>query len=192
MTGRRRLLVAGLVAGSAVVGGTACGDPQGDDRPDGPATTAGQVAEGTAPSGAVYTISRVSGPELGQDESEAFCFEIATPAASSRGCAPVPDENGLIDGQAQRPSFAVLGADRFFAAVAAARVTAMEVGVDGEATTGASRSLDAGSAGTLLLVTVGGQTISSRDPSSSRDYEVRFLDADGGTVRKIAVSDPGE
>jgi photosystem II stability/assembly factor-like uncharacterized protein len=86
----------------------------------------------------------------------------------------------------------VLGADRFFAAVAAKEVTAMEVGVDGEATTAASRSLDAGSTGTLLLVTVGGQTISSRDPASSRDYEVRFLDADGGTVRKIAMSDPGE
>jgi hypothetical protein len=192
MTGRRRLLVAGLVAGSAVVGGTACGDTQSDDRPDGPATTAGQVAQGTAPSGAIYTISRVSAPELGQDQSEAFCFEIATPTASARGCAPVPDEKGLIDGQAQRPLFAVLGPDRFFAAVAAKEVTAMEVGVDGEARTAASRSLDAGAAGTLLFVTVGGQIVSSRDPSSSRDYEVRFLDADGGTVRKIAMSDSGE
>jgi len=86
----------------------------------------------------------------------------------------------------------VLGPDRFFAAVAAKGVTAMEVGVDGEGTTAASRSLDAGPAGTLLLVTVGGQIVSSRDPSSSRDYEVRFLDADGGTVRKIAMSDSGE
>ena len=178
--------------GSAVVGGTACGDTQSDDRPDGPASAAGQVAQGTAPSGAGYTISRVSAPELGQDQSEAFCFEIATPAASARGCAPVPDEKGLIDGQVQRPLFAVLGPDRFFAAVAAKEVTAMEVGVDGKATTAASRSLDAGSSGTLLLVTVGGQTISSRDPSSFLDYEVRFLDADGGTVRKIAMSDPGE
>jgi hypothetical protein len=189
---RRRLLVFGLVAALAAAGGTAWAVTQADS-PDLPAPTAGIVAQGTAPSGASYTISQIDAQDLGEDPSKAFCFEIVTPAASSQGCAPVPDGSGLIDGQPQRPSFALLGADRFFAAVAPrVGVKAMQVRIDGEAKAAASRSLDAGSAGTLLLVTVGGRTVDSRDPSSSRDYEVRLLDANGGTVRKVAMSDPRE
>jgi hypothetical protein len=192
MAGRRRLLVFGLVAALAAAGGTAWAVTQANDPPDLPAPTAGIVTQGTAPSGASYTISRIDAQDLGEDPSKTFCIEIVTPAASAQGCAPVPDGSGLIDGQPQRPLFAQLGADRFFAAVAPRGVEAMQVRIVGEAKAAASRSLDAGSAGTLLLVTVGGRIVSSRDPSSSRDYEVRLLDANGGTVRTVAMSDSGE
>ena len=67
----------------------------------------------------------------------------------------------------------------------------MEVAVVGQANAATSRSIDAGPAGTLLVVTVGGRMTGSRDPSASRDYEVRLLDANGRIVREIAVSDPG-
>jgi hypothetical protein len=188
----RRLLVFGLVAAMAAAGGTAWAVSQADNAPDLPAPTAGIVAQGTAPSGATYTISRIDAQQVGEDPSNAFCFEIATPAASAQGCAPVPDEAGLINGQPQRPSFALLGSDRFFAAIAPRGVEAMEVGVVGQAKAATSRSLDAGSAGTLLVATVGGRKTGSRDPSASRDYEVRLLDANGRSVRAVAVSDPGE
>jgi hypothetical protein len=147
----RRLLVFGLVAAMAAAGGTAWAVRQADNAPDLPAPTAGIVAQGTAPSGATYTISRIDAQQVGEDPSNAFCFEIATPAASAQGCAPVPDEAGLINGQPQRPSFALLGSDRFFAAIAPRGVEAMEVGVVGQAKAATSRSLDAGSAGTLLV-----------------------------------------
>ncbi len=188
----RRLLVFGLVAAMAAAGGTAWAVSQADNAPDLPAPTAGIVAQGTAPSGATYTISRIDAQQVGEDPSKAFCFEIATPAASAQGCAPVPDEAGLINGQPQRPSFALLGSDRFLAAIAPRGVEAMEVGVVGQAKAATSRSLDAGSAGTLLLATVGGRKTGSRDPSASRDYEVRPLDAKGRSVRAVAMSDPGE
>jgi hypothetical protein len=68
----------------------------------------------------------------------------------------------------------------------------MKVGVVGQGDAGTSRSIDAGPAGRVLLAIVGGRTTGSRDPSASRDYEVRLLDANGRTVRAIAVSDPGE
>ena len=191
-TAGRRLLVFGLVAAMAAVGGTAWAVTQADDTPDLPAPTAGIVAQGTAPSGASYTISRIDAQQVGEDPSNAFCFEIATPAASAQGCAPVPDEAGLINGQPQRPSFALLGSDRFFAAVAPRGMEAMEVRVVGQADAATSRSLDAGSAGTLLLAIVGGRTTGSRDPSASRDYTVRLLDAKGRSVHAVAMSDPRE
>jgi hypothetical protein len=150
------------------------------------------VTQGTAPSGVSYTVSRIAAQDLGADPSKTFCFEIVTSAASAQGCAPVPDGSGLIDGQPQRPLFAQLGADRFFAAIAPRGVKAMEVTTAGEAKAAASRSFDAGSIGTLLLVTVGGRTVDSRDPSSWLDYEVRLLDANGSTVHKVAMSDRGE
>src|SRR5918994_3751447 len=182
MAGRRRLLVFGLVAAVAAAGGTAWAVTQADNAPGLPAPTAGIVAQGTAPSGATYTISRIDAQRVGEDPSNAFCFEIATAAASAQACAPVPDEAGLINGQPQRPSFALLGSDRFFAAVAPRGVAAMEVRVVGQANAATSRSLDAGSAGTLLLATVGGRKTGSRDPAASRDYELRLLDANGRTV----------
>lgn len=193
MAGRRRFLVFGLVAVLVAAGGTAWAVTQANDpAQDLPAPTVGVMAEGTAPSGAPYTISRIDAQELGQQPTEAVCVEIATPAASSHGCAPVPDGSGLINGEPQRPSFSVLGPDRFFAAVAPKGVKAMEVRIRGQAKAAVSRSLDAEPAGTLLFVTVGGRIVSSRDPSSSQNYEVRLLDANGGTVRTVAMSDSGE
>ena len=165
---------------------------QADNASDLPAPTAGIVAQGTAPSGATYTISQIDAQQVGEDPSKAFCFEMSTPAASAQGCAPVPDEAGLINGQPQRPLFALLGSDRFFAAIAPRGVEAMDVRVVGQANAATSRSLDAGSAGTLLLATVGGRKTGSRDPSASRDYEVRLLDAKGRSVRAVAMSDFGE
>jgi hypothetical protein len=189
---RRRLLGFGLVAAGAAAGGTAWAVTHADNASDLPAPTAGIVAQGTAPSGAPYTISRIDAQQLGEDPSNAFCFEIATPAARGQGCDPVPDEAGRISGQPQRPSFALLGSDRFFTAIAPRGVEAMEVRVVGQANAARSRSLDAGSAGTLLLATVGGRKTGSRDPSASRDYELRLLDASGRSVRAVAMSDPGE
>ena len=175
----------------AAAGGTAWAVTQTDNASDVPAPTAGIVAQGTAPSGAPYTISRIDAQQVGKDPSDAFCFEIATTAASGQGCDPVPDEAGLINGQPQRPSFALLGSDRFFTAIAPRGVEAMEVRVVGQANAATSRSLDAGSAGRLLLAVVGGRMTGSRDPSASRDYEVRLLDANGRSLRAIAMSDPG-
>jgi hypothetical protein len=68
----------------------------------------------------------------------------------------------------------------------------MEVGVVGQGNAATSRSLDAGPAGTLLVALVGGRETGSRDPSASRGYEVRLLDANGRSVRAVAVGDPGE
>jgi hypothetical protein len=188
----RRLLVFGLVAAVAAAGGTAWAVTQADNAPGLPAPTAGIVAQGTAPSGAPYTIARIDAQRLGEDPSKAFCFEIATPAARGQGCDPVPDEAGRINGQPQRPSFGLLGSDRFFTAIAPRGVEAMEVRVVGQGDAATSRSLDAGPAGRVLLAVVGGRTTGSRDPSASRDYEVRLLDANGRSVRAIAMSDPGE
>jgi hypothetical protein len=187
-----RLLVFGLVAAMAAAGGTAWAVTQTDDAPGLPAPTAGVVAQGTAPSGATYTISRIDPQRLGMDPSDAFCFEIATSGPGAQGCAPVPDEAGLVNGQPQRPSFALLGSDRFFVAVAPRGVEAMEIRVVGQGNAGTSQSLDAGPAGRLLVAVVGGRMTGSRDPSASRDYEVRLLDAKGRGVRAVAVSDPGE
>ena len=187
----RRLLVFGLVAAMAAAGGTAWAVTQADNAPGLPAPTAGIVAQGTAPSGATYTISGIDPQQVGKDPSDAFCFEIATPAASGQGCDPAPDEAGLINGQPQRPSFALLGSDRFFTAIAPRGVEAMDVRVVGQGNAGTSQSFDAGPAGTLLVAIVGGRMTGSRDPSASRDYEVRLLDADGRSVRAIAMSDPG-
>ena len=102
----RRLVVVGLVAALAAAGGTAWAVRQADDAPGLPAPTAGIVAQGTAPSGAPYTISRIDPQQVGKDPSAAFCFEIATSGPGAQGCAPVPDEAGRINGQPQRPSFA--------------------------------------------------------------------------------------
>jgi hypothetical protein len=188
----RRFLVFGLVAAVAAAGGTAWAVTQADNAPGLPAPTAGIVAQGTAPSGAPYTISRIDPQQVGKDPSDAFCFEISTPGPRAQACAPVPDEAGLINGQPQRPSFALLGSDRFFVAVAPRGVDAMKVGVVGQGNAGTSQSLDAGAAGRLLVAIVGGRMTGSRDPSASRDYEVRLLDANGRSVRAVAVSDPGE
>ena len=188
----RRLLVFGLVAAVAAAGGTAWAVTLADNPPSLPAPAAGIVAQGTAPSGATYTISRIDAQQVGEDPSKAFCFEIATPGPSAQACAPVPDEAGRINGQPQRPSFALLGSDRFFVAVAPRGVDAMEVGVVGQGNAATSQSLDAGPAGRLLVAIVGGRKTGSRDPSASRDYEVRLLDANGRSVRAVAMSDPGE
>jgi hypothetical protein len=188
----RRLLVFGLVAALAAVGGTAAwAVTQADNARGLPGPTAGIVTQGTAPSGAPYTISRIDPQQVGKDPSDAFCFEISTPGPGAQACAPVPDEAGLINGQPQRPSFALLGSDRFFVAVAPRGVDAMKVGVVGQGDAGTSRAFDARPAGRLLVAIVGGRMTGSRDPSASRDYEVRLLDANGRTVRAIAVSDPG-
>jgi hypothetical protein len=187
----RRLLVFALVAAIGAAGGTAWAVTQADDAPDLPAPTAGIVAQGTAPSGGSYTISRIDPQQVGQDPSSAFCFEIATPAASGQGCDLVPDEAGRINGEPQRPSFSLLGSDRFFTAIAPRGVEAMKVAIVGQGDAGTSRSLDAGPAGRLLVVVVGGRMTGSRDPSASRDYEVRLLDAHGRSVRAVAMGDPG-
>jgi hypothetical protein len=196
-TGRRRILSVGLAAAFAVAGGTAWAVTQADDpdpdRPTAPpAPTSGEVAEGTAPSGGSYTVSRIDPAQFKADPTVWFCTEIVTPASGTQGCHPVPDTDGRIDGQPLRPSFALLGTDRFFSIIAPEGVTAMEVQVKGEVKATAGRSVDGGPAGKLLIAVVGGPQVTSRDPASSREYDVRLLDAHGETVREIAMSDPGQ
>ena len=121
-----------------------------------------------------------------------FCTEIVTEASATRGCDPVPDAEGEFDGRPLKPSFALLGTDRFFSIIAPEGVTAMEVHIRGQATATGARSIEAGPAGKLLVALVGGPQVTSRDPSSSRDYEVRLLGSDGDTLSEFAVSDPGQ
>lgn len=196
MTGRRRSLSVGLAAAFAVAGGTAWAVTQADDSgPDRPTTapvpTSGKVAEGTAPSGGSYTVSRVDPAEFKADPTQWFCAEIVTPASGAQGCHPVPGKDGRIDGQPLRPSYALLATDRFFSIIAPEGVTAMEVRMKGQAKATAARPIDAGPAGKLLVAVVGVPMVTSRDPATSRDYEVRLLGPDRETVQEIAMSDPG-
>jgi hypothetical protein len=153
--------------------------------------TSGKVAEGRAPSGTDYTIFRIDPAQFKADPMKWFCTEIVTEASSTRGCDPAPDAEGNFDGRPLKPSFALLGTDRFFSIIAPEGVTAMEVHVRGQSAATTSRSIEAGPGGKLLVALVGGPQVTSRDPSSSRDYEVRLLGSDDTTVSEFAMSDPG-
>src|SRR4029453_6293228 len=167
-------------------------DDSGPDRPTtSPVPTGGEMAEGTAPSGSGYVVSRVDPAAFDADPTHWFCTEIVTPASGAQGCHPVPDKDGRIDGQPVTPSYALLGTDRFFSVIAPEGVTAMEVRIEGQANATAARSIDAGLAGKLLVAVVGGPMVTSRDPSTSRDYELRLLGPDGETVQEFAMSDAG-
>jgi hypothetical protein len=193
MTARKGLLVLGLAAALAAAAGTSWAVTQGDDDADRtwPVPTAGELVHARAPSGAEYTVSGIDPARFGRDPGSWFCVAITMPAAGTQGCNPVPDGDGRIFGQPWRPSYALLGADRFFMAIAPRGVTAMEVQVHGEAAATRSQSIDAGPAGTLLLVAVGGPQVTSRDPGSSQSYDVRLLDGDGKTVVETSTSDAG-
>jgi hypothetical protein len=196
MTGRKSILSFGLAAALAAAGGTAWAIAQTDDPgPDRPAAgsvpTSGKVAEGRAPSGTDYTIFRIDPVQFKADPMKWFCTEIVTEASSTRGCDPAPDAEGNFDGRPLKPSFALLGTDRFFSIIAPEGVTAMEVHVRGQSAATTSRSIEAGPGGKLLVALVGGPQVTSRDPSSSRDYEVRLLGSDDTTVSEFAMSDPG-
>jgi hypothetical protein len=159
--------------------------------PDASAPGVGVVEQGIAPSGVTYTVTAIDPDSRGQKSGEAFCFEIATTNGNARSCAPGPDADGLINGQPPRPSFALVGPDRFFAAIAPKGVRRMRIKPDGEAKVAVtSRSIDAGVVGTLMFAVVGGRPVSSRDPSSSRDYQVELIDDQNGLVRTVVVSDP--
>ena len=190
MKGKRRWLSLGLAAAFAVAGGTAWAINEGGEAPpDGPAPTTAVLAEGTAPSGESYTISRNEPGEVGADPTEVFCTEIKTETSRTQGCELIPDRLG-VEGQQARPSMSLLGTDRFILAVAPPGVEAMEIGVGGENKTAVSQSLDAGAAGKLLVVMLSGPPVTSREPASSRDYKVRLVDGDGNTVQETTKSDP--
>jgi hypothetical protein len=189
MAGRRRFFSLGLIAALAAVGGTAWAVTQSGD-PNPVKRTSGVLAQGLTAGGDGYTISRIDAGAFGMAPTRAFCTQISTSAAGAQGCHLVPDKDGRVAGQELRIAPTLLGGTRFFTTLAPEGVTAMEVRVKGEAKAAASRSLDAGSAGTLLVAVVEGPIVSSRDPASSRDYEVRLLGADGETVHEVAASDP--
>jgi hypothetical protein len=194
MTKARAVAISGLVVATGALGG-ACGGKALSDAPppDAPRQAVGVVKQGIAPSGVTYTVTAIDPESRGQKSGEAFCFEIATTNAKARICAPAPDEDGLINGQPPRPSFALLGPDRFFAAIPPKGVRTMRIKPDGEAEGAAtSRSIDAGLVGTLMFAVVGGRPVSSRDPSSSRDYQVELIDDQNKIVRTVVVSDPGD
>jgi hypothetical protein len=137
-------------------------------------------------------ISRIDPAQFKADPAKWFCAEIVTSISGTQGCHPVPDDDGRVDGEPLKPSYALLGTDRFFSLVAPNGVTTMEVRVAGDAKSVQARAIDAGPAGKFLVATVGGPTVTSRDHASSLDYEVRLVGSDGETVRQIAMSDPGE
>jgi hypothetical protein len=187
---RRRVIPVSLVAAFAAAGGTAWAVAQdGDPGPARPSPTTGVLARGAAPDGAMYEVSRIDPAARGEDPLDTFCAEIRSPVAAAQGCDPVPDADGRIHGQAWRPSLALLGGTRFFTAIAPKGVSSMEVRVVGKPAGSTSRSVDAGSAGTLLIVVLSGPVVTSRDPASSREYDVRLLDADGRAVQQVTMSD---
>lgn len=192
MAAERRVLVIGLTVAFAVTGGAAWAVAQGGNSEKiGFAPATEQLVRGKAPSGHEYTISRIDPSDVGEDAEGAFCTEVRTSVAAAQHCSRPADEKGQIDGQPLRPSFSLLGTDRFFSILAPKGVTSMEVTVEGDATSPAtSEAIDAGPAGKLLVTKVGGPMVTSRDPSSSRDYDVRLLDASGETVLLMSVSDP--
>ena len=124
------------------------------------------------------------------DPKEMFCTEIKTPVSRTQGCELIPDQFGDATAQPVRPSMALLGTDRFMTALAPTGAEAMEVGVEGQAKPTASQSFDVGAAGKLLLVVVSGPPVTSRDPSTSRDYKVRFLGEHGETIQETTKKDP--
>jgi hypothetical protein len=191
MTGRRRFLAAGLAAAFGAVAGTAWAVVQDADDadPSGVVPPSVELVHGRAPSGASYTVSRIDASALGESGTGTFCTQITTPAGGAQGCDPVPDADGRINGQPWRPSFAQLGTDRFFTAVAPKGVTSMEIRVKGSAEATRSQSIDAGAAGMLLLVVVEGRQVTSSDPASSRDYEVHLLDANADKVHEMTMRD---
>jgi hypothetical protein len=194
MTKARAVAISGLVVATGALGG-ACGGEATSDAPppDASRQAVAVVEQGIAPSGVTYTVTAIDPEGRGQKSGEAFCFEIATTNGEARICTPAPDEDGLINGQPPRPSFALLGPDRFFAAIAPKGVRTMRIKPDGEVGAAAtSRSIDAGVVGTLMFTVVGGPPVSSRDPSSSRDYQVELIDDQNRIVRTVVVSDPGE
>jgi len=196
MTRRNRILPLLLAGTFAVAGGTAWAVTQADDsapdRPTTPPVPTGKVAAGTAPSGDTYTVSRLDPAQFKADPATWFCREIVTQAASSSACDPVADKNLEIDGQPLKPSFSLLGTNRFLTMLAPDRVASMELQVTGEDKTVTAKSVDAGALGTLFVAVVGGPQVTSRDPSTSRHYAVRLLGSDGQTLREITMSDPGQ
>ena len=198
MTGRKRFLSIALAALFVVAGGSAWALAQDGDAPPPvvPKPTTGELARGTTPSGESYTLAGLDPVEFGDPyfadhPTEWFCTALTTSAgAGTQGCSPVPDAEGQFEGKPLKPSYSLLATDRFFSVIAPKNVTAMEVSVNGETEATRSRSIDAGSAGKLLIVAVGGPVVSSRDLSSSRNYEVRLLGANGETVSEFVMSDP--
>jgi hypothetical protein len=191
MADRRRLASLGLAAIITAAGGTAWAIAQdGDSQPAAGLSRPTEVLErGTIPDGDSYEVARIDPAERGLSPAESFCTQIRTPAAAAQSCNLVPDADGRIAGQPWRPSLAVLGTSRFFTTLAPEGVTAMEVQVEGEPKARTSRSIDAGPAGELLIVVFGGPMVTSRDPASSLNYEVRLRDAKGETVQQITMSD---
>jgi hypothetical protein len=130
-------------------------------------------------------------PYFAEHPAEWFCSQLGTSSGTgTQGCSPIPDAEGRFDGKLLTPSYSLLGTDRFFSVIAPKGVTAMAVTIRGETKPALSRSIDAGSAGRLLVVTVGGPTVTSRDRSSSRDYDVELLGPNGEALRELTMSDP--
>jgi hypothetical protein len=133
------------------------------------------VAEGAAPSGNPYTISKV---DL-NNGSTMFCYEIATKVAKGQGCTPIPDAKGEFDGKPVKPGFTLLGTDRFVTILAADGVKTMQVSTVGGHTETA-RSIDVAGVGRLLVAAIGGPPVSSETPDAERT--VQFLDGQDRVV----------
>ena len=193
MPGRQGVLWLALAAAVVVSGGTTWAIGQDEGTSPWPAPPTGVLATGTAPSKSSYEIAAIDPKTVDVDPSEAFCFQIRTEdggeqVGRSQGCAPTVE---AIGGQEMRPSYTLLGADRFFTMLAPEGVTSMEVEVKNAAGTALARSqaLDAGELGKLLVVITGGPRVTSRDPSTFQDYEIRLLDGSGKTVDAIPMGD---
>src|SRR5215218_8027335 len=125
----RITLVVAAIAAFLGIAGVAFALVGNDDKPvpELPAPALGVVAEGTAPSGNPYTISKV---DL-NGGSTMFCYEIATKAAKGQGCTPIPDANGEFEGKPVKPGFTLLGTDRFVTILAPDGVKTVQVSTAG-------------------------------------------------------------
>ncbi len=178
MAKSRIALIVAAIAAFLGVAGVAFALAGDDDRsvPEVPAPTLGVVAQGTAPSGSPYTISKV---DL-DGGSTMFCYEIATKAAKAQGCTPIPDARGQFEGKPVKPGQAVLGTDRFVSVLAPDGVEKMRVTTGDD--TVAARSIAIDGVGRLLVATTGGPLVTSDAPDPDR--VAQFLDSQDRVVRE--------
>lgn len=192
MSIRPSAVLLGLVAAVAVAGGTTWAIAQDDASPQWPVPTTKVLATGTAPSDNSYEVAHIDPESAGADPAKAFCYQIRVADSDGRqvgrtqGCDLTAK---ALDGQELRPSYTLLGSDRFFTILAPEGVTAMEVRIKGDTEAAKSRTIDTGTVGKLLMVTVGGPIISSRNAASFQDYDVRLLGPDGETVDEIPMGE---
>lgn len=184
--------VLGLVAAIAVAASATWAIAQDNAKPSWPVPTSDVLAKGLTPSQHTYEITKIEADSVGADPSDAFCFQIRTmdgdaQVGRTQGCNLAAH---ALDGREMRPSYTVLATDRFITLLAPAGVETMEVSIKGDPRVAVtSEGIPTGETGKLLVVMVGGPMVTSRDPKSFQEYEVRLLDAKGNVVHTMETGD---